>query len=310
MSTIRRIAILTHAWARGAQSIPYIVWLLQREWESQGIEVEVLRGVGRATDADIVFPQVDLSVLPDDYVRYLDGFGRVINRRVTDIRKSTFATHRLRSGDAWGGRVIVKTDCNYGGKPERRTVSVVHGRLRSWGRSLRRRVGRSRDPGLGSTQTLDPHNYPIFESLADVPSAVFDNPSLHVERFLEEATEEGYVLRSYNFCGDRWFTRRRVSADPIVRAWNSRLIDSPPVPPELVELRKQLGFDFGKFDFVICDGRPVVLDINTTPTIVVGDSHDELIENLKDLAHGIHGCAGDGTYPWADPPANPSAPGT
>ena len=294
MSAIRRVAILNHEKEKKARSVAYIVWLLQKEWEAQGIRVEVVRGIKQKVDADILFPQIDLSVIPEDYVRYFEGFPRVVNRRVTDIRKSTFTTHRHQPGDAWTKRVIVKTDRNYGGMPEVRTLGKIHRKLYSRLRSLTRRfTGQSCDqggPDLRTARSLDPHNYPIFETLGDVPREVFANPALTVERFLQEQSEGGYVLRSYNFLGDRWFTRRRVSANPIVRANNSRLIDSPPVPQKLLQIRKQLGFDYGKFDFLMYEGEPILLDINTTPGIVMGENHNELLRNLKELAAGIHTC--------------------
>jgi hypothetical protein len=38
------------------------------------------------------------------------------------------------------------------------------------------------------------------------------------------------------------------------------------VPDEIRAERERLGFDFGKFDFVIHDGRPILLDANKTPS--------------------------------------------
>jgi ABC-type uncharacterized transport system ATPase component len=34
--------------------------------------------------------------------------------------------------------------------------------------------------------------------------------------------------------------------------------------PEILQLRKQLGFDYGKFDYVIHEGKVVLLDANKT----------------------------------------------
>ena len=48
---------------------------------------------------------------------------------------------------------------------------------------------------------------------------------------------------------------------PNLRSWE--------IPPsELEAFREANGFDFGKFDYVEHDGRPILLDINKTPTIV------------------------------------------
>jgi hypothetical protein len=37
------------------------------------------------------------------------------------------------------------------------------------------------------------------------------------------------------------------------------------VPVELRQVRRELGFDFGKFDYGIVDGRVVLYDVNRTP---------------------------------------------
>ena len=244
-----------------------------------------------------MFPQVDLSIIPEDYVRYCEEFPRVVNRRVTDIRKSIFSTCRVQPGDAWRGRVIVKTDRNYGGRPELRILGNKHrisGIYRRARYVTRRLIGQSYERSgvdLSTASSLNPHNYPIFDSVDAVPPGAFENPALIVERFLQEPSEDGYVLRSYNFLGDRWFSRRRVSPNPIVKAYNSRLIDSPTVPPKLIEIRNSLGFDYGKFDYLMHEGEPILLDVNTTPTVVKGENHENLLRSLNHLASGIHALA-------------------
>lgn len=37
------------------------------------------------------------------------------------------------------------------------------------------------------------------------------------------------------------------------------------MPPELRAERERLDFDFGKFDFVVHEGEPLLLDANRTP---------------------------------------------
>ena len=39
------------------------------------------------------------------------------------------------------------------------------------------------------------------------------------------------------------------------------------VPDELRQIRRELKFDYGKFDYTMVDGRPVLFDANRTPTI-------------------------------------------
>jgi hypothetical protein len=38
-----------------------------------------------------------------------------------------------------------------------------------------------------------------------------------------------------------------------------------PVPDDLRETRRRLGFDYGKWDFVLHEGRAVLIDANKTP---------------------------------------------
>ena len=40
-------------------------------WKEWGISVEVVHGIDRPIDADIVFPQIDLTACPEDYVQFL-----------------------------------------------------------------------------------------------------------------------------------------------------------------------------------------------------------------------------------------------
>src|SRR5213079_1238108 len=44
--------------------------------------------------------------------------------------------------------------------------------------------------------------------------------------------------------------------------------------PEIVEARKRLNFDYGKFDYVLHEGRPVLLDTNKTTGADRGSSRE------------------------------------
>ena len=293
MTRINKIAILVHEHDRMARRFPYIVWFLQNEWESRGIEIEILRGTGKVVDADILFPQIDLSVVPDTYLRYFENYPKVINRDIRDIRKTSFSSLRVEPGDGWEGPVILKSNLNYGGFPEVRLgsafgrIELLASKMIASIRRFKSRQETGKSTELRLEGPINPHDYPVFERASDVPEEIYRHPNIIVERFLKEPSEQGYVLRSYNFLGSRGFTRRRVSSDPIVKASNSRLIDSPPIPRGLIELRNELGFDYGKIDYLEYDGQTVPLDINTTPTIVKGSDQDSLLRDLRDLAWGI-----------------------
>ena len=145
--------------------------------------------------------------------------------------------------------------------------------------------------------TLDPYDYPVFESIHAVPSDVWKNPRLIVEKFLTERNENGhYVLRVWNFLGDQGFTRSISSPYHIVKpalhdplpgreTYLHRLDE--PMHSGLMELREHMSFDYGRFDYVMIDDEPVVFDTNTTPVIL-----EEIIrmfskEILEDLPRGL-----------------------
>jgi hypothetical protein len=58
-----------------------------------------------------------------------------------------------------------------------------------------------------------------------------------------------------------------------------------PVPDFLRAERERLGFDYGKFDFVIHDGQAVLLDANKTPG--PPPSSPDAMERNARLAGGI-----------------------
>ena len=55
------------------------------------------------------------------------------------------------------------------------------------------------------------------------------------------------------------------------------------MPDELVALRQRLGFDFGKFGYLVYDDRAIVFDVNKTPSFAGPLDSPRII----DLSHGI-----------------------
>jgi hypothetical protein len=112
---------------------------------------------------------------------------------------------------------------------------------------------------------LKTSEYPVFSNLGDVPRGVFGNKNLVVEKFLPEIEGDGFAVRYYWFCGDREISFRLASAQTIIKVSNASRIEQVPVPPELRRMRQQMGFDYGKFDYVVQDGKVVLFDANRTP---------------------------------------------
>ncbi|TIV27981.1 MAG: hypothetical protein E5V96_34050, partial [Mesorhizobium sp.] len=56
-----------------------------------------------------------------------------------------------------------------------------------------------------------------------------------------------------------------VSPQNLVKGEDTIRREPVPVPDELRALRRDLGFDYGKFDFVMHEGKALLLDANKTP---------------------------------------------
>jgi hypothetical protein len=255
-----RVVILVHARDVGAERRPYQIWGIADVWRSWGIDVVVARGVDGATAADVIVNHIDLTVVPDDYVELMARYPLAINGRCTDISKRRVSTNLVTEGDGWTGPVIVKTDRNHGGRPERRL---------GWGRlALLLSPDAWWPRGRWRTRAmLVPTNYPVFDSSAEVPAGVWRNPWLVVERFLPEQEDGLFVVRSLVLFGDRWVNRRRLSRSAIVKAGHIVRAEEVDPHPDVFDAARRLNLDRGKIDYVVRDGRAEVLDINRTNTM-------------------------------------------
>lgn len=240
-------------------------------WLGQGHRVVVSEGPPKAqAQADVVFLHVDASVVADEYLEATRRFPVVVNAAGTDIRKSVLSELLVLAGDAWTGPVIVKSDLNAGGMPE----VLLNEQARRMGCD---------EPYPGVAAVPD---YPIFRCLADVPERVWRTPGLVVEKFLPEQDEHGFWTTFWLFLGSRSRCRRFCSRHPIVKAGASILREDADVPDEVRAVRERLGLDYGKIDFVMHGGRPIVLDINRTPAPTPPSTAKEL-GTAEILAPGI-----------------------
>ncbi len=175
---------------------------------------------------------------------------------------------------------MVKTDLNYAGWPER---EVRRAGLR--GLPWREKWALWRAPWGGSTAGA----YTIYDSAAEVPPEVWRNRGLVVERFLPEQEGDLYVLRWAFFLGTAVVGLKGLSREPVVRAGNT--VRDPEreqeIPRALLDYCVSIGLDYGKIDYVMRAGQPVVLDVNKT---IGGSERDEgqLIQTLcAELADGL-----------------------
>jgi hypothetical protein len=282
---IRSIAILFHERALHAAECHYRIWAIAETWKARGIRVEPIWGIARETDADLLIPHLDLSYIPDDYWAFIQRHPNVVNRKLRDIRKTRYTTVRVGPNDIVDGPVIVKTICNCGGFGDD-TLSARG--LTSLIRRVRRRITSIpllQPRCLRFARTLAP--YPVFDSIRDVPRAVFKNPHLFVERFIPEPRGNEFILRLHTVFGSSAIGRIVVSSDPYVKAWNGKLAEGTDAPPEILAWREQLGLDYGKLDYTIRDGKPVLIDVNTTPTMSDPPLIPAAVERSVVLADGL-----------------------
>lgn len=239
---------------------------------ARGHRITVTGRPDRVPAGDLLILHVDCSVVPPEYLATAAAFPAAINAKVADISKRSFSTLIVGRDSDWAGRVIIKSDFNFRGKPEQR-----QNRNAAW------RLSRPPHPGLRVFG-----EYRICDSIADVPAVVWDDPDAVVEKFVAEETKEGFVGRTYIFCGTSERCTRHVSASPIVKSGG--VLHSAPteIPDELRAIRARMNFDYGKFDYVMVDGRIVLFDANKTVGSVVANGA------LADRIRALNGSLADG----------------
>lgn len=264
----------------------YAIHVMIARWRERGMGVEVVRGIRRGIrlgiDRDcIVIPHLDLTRMPREYQDYLRDFPVVVNRRVVDISKRKISRNLIGSPEEHDGAVMVKTDLNVGGEAEAE-------KLRRRGKLGRLMFAAARRLPWAYTGMLGSFGYRIYENTKLVPRTVWRNRRLVVEKFLPERRGELYCLRQYTFFGSREINTLAMSPDPIVKA--QRVVARevlPEAPAELRQMRRALGFDYGKFDYTMCEGRVVLFDANRTPTYNAGSKAGSPSKLILDLALGI-----------------------
>jgi len=289
----RTVAVLFHETTPPRRYASYRIWHCARLWKQWGIDVQFVRYPHARIEADLVIPHIDLSVRPEAYRQLLNSTSMVVNRNVTDIRKRSFSRNLVSLDDDYDGPVIVKTDANHGGKPEKNVLRRLPLRTRissTWQQAayLLRRLASTRSLSLlAYARALPPHGYPVYPSKHEVPPGAFSNPDLVVERFMPEKEGSLYYVRVYEFMGSEGFAIRVGSEHPVVKGVKSKHPEFIPVDQSIVAARHALGLDYGKLDYVIHEGKAVLLDVNPTPTFGRGFPQKIREQMWYQLARGI-----------------------
>ena len=259
------VAILVHRYDL-FKDAPYFLYEISKMWEEEGIRVTVLQGPDTYVPADAIFLHVDLTVVPVDHRIFARRYPVAINLHAVDCSKRVVSRHLLEPNSPWRGRVIIKTDLN--------SMGIRETQLASQGR-------------FPQDQAFLIREYPILDSLKEVPAQVWANRHLVVEKFQPEMIDGFYCLRTWMFLGSGETNSLSYSIEPIVKASTvvkREALDD--VPLLLRELREELGFDFGKFDYALVDGEVVLYDANRTPTLGAF-SREQVLPRLRPLAAGL-----------------------
>lgn len=255
------IAILTHRHddiRRG----PTIAHIAYEHWAPAGHRILVHRGTEAPPPADLAILHVPLTIVPQAYQDLAASYPTTINARVSCTSKRAVCLDLLSRSDAYRGPVIVKTDLNHGGKVEERL------RRRRAGTFLRLWLELERHLPASWFGRLPGREYVTLSSKDAVPGWVWRSPHLVVQPFYAERRGDLFAMHQWYFFGGRDCVSTFLAREPVVKLANvvERLPLHDEVPEALRWRRAELKFDYGKFDFVMVDGKPILLDANHTPT--------------------------------------------
>lgn len=280
------ILILSHRYDRPVANSRYTVNILVEHWQRMGLTVANRLGPGRWDDgqsAAVVVNHVGLTMTPATYLRYLRRFPRAVNGALTNTSKSAFSRDLVSRADGYSGRVIVKTDFDSGSLGEYRL------RPRSGPAAWLRHFSGA-DAAVAKLKKFKGSKYLIYDHPEQVPAKFWGNKLFVIQKFQAEMESENlYRLRSWYVLGNRDFHVVTISKEPIVKGRNiiDRWVVDLATPPEMIALREALRVDFGRFDYVLIDGKPVVFDINRTPGSTAG-AVAKYAPQWAQLAEGIH----------------------
>jgi hypothetical protein len=278
MATRLRVAVLTHE-MDDFHGEGYLLGRVCAAWRKAGHDVVVAQGMKDPPAADVAVLHTDLTIVPPEYLEFAQRYPVVINGSTRDISKRVVSQQIVTQSDSYSGPVIVKTNANFGGKPEARK-SVLRGEAPPTLEQV----------NWGNFRALA--KYPILRSKHAVPDLVWTNPNLIVDKFTPERTPVGeFVLRIWIFLGDRSLHYRAISLEPNIKSSNTirrEQLDRNEIPEELRQRRAELGFDYGKFDYVQINGRAVLLDANKTPGLPGQDDSEQNAEKFQHLSEGVY----------------------
>ena len=270
----------------------YFIELIADYWRGSGHEVIFINGLHENITADVALLHVNLSIVPDEYLKYAKRFPIVLNQNIHDIRKRQISRMLIHSKDHFEGPVIVKTDLNSAGYPEymflNRPIPYMRTPKNYWrsivrnGTKLLKKLKFIEQSKGSLKNSLYRGTFEIFKNIHSVPLHIWENEDWIVEKFLPEMERSRFVVRNAYFLGKRMTCFKNLSIDPIIKddaeEGTSEII---PIDERVIQYRDYLRLDYGKIDYVMHNDVPIILDVAKTMGGAFGH------EAAKYLAPGI-----------------------
>ena len=137
----------------------------------------------------------------------------------------------------------------------------------------------------GTIKSLNPLDYPIFKDIESVPRDIWRNDHLIVEPFIRNWEDGLFYVCYYVFFGDREFSGRIGSPNPVVKFGNYVSDEEVPVPDDVRQWREDFRIDFGRFDYLEAGGEYFLIDVNKTEG--GGTENYKYKEEMEFLASGL-----------------------
>lgn len=236
----------------------HMIVLIEDALKAMGVDIVHTNKATGYVPADAVFVHIDQSIISPEARALALSYPAAINAYATDIRKVRCIDGLLGRDDIYDAPVIVKSNLNYAGMPERAGAWQEGSIARRLLNRIANRLHRHSPYAI-----LSKEDYRIYPTLSDVPRHYFRSDYV-VQKFMVEKDGEKNVLREYIFLGDLHYQNIERSYDLIITE-DEHISCEPFEPhPRLLAARRKLGLDYGKIDFTLIDGEPFIFDANKT----------------------------------------------
>src|ERR1700758_4802713 len=115
------IVLITHVYD-DFRDRDFLLRKLAGRWLDAGHDISLVEGLGNWPDADIAIMHIDLSVVPVAYSEAAKRDPVGVNGAAVDMRTRKVSRTLVSRSDPWTGPVMIKTDLNFSGIPEKRAA--------------------------------------------------------------------------------------------------------------------------------------------------------------------------------------------